>query len=377
MEVDILSFVIDKKDKNCSARAGTIKTTHGIIETPIFMPVGTVGSVKTLTPDELYEIGATIILGNTYHLHLRPGEEIVAHFGGLHRFMNWQRNILTDSGGFQVFSLADLNKITEDGVEFKSHIDGSRHFFSPEISMEIQKKLGSDIVMAFDECVPYPSEKSYVAKSLERTTRWAKRCKEYTLDNHQSLFGIVQGGVFKDLRKISADQLIDLDFPGYAIGGLSVGEEIPLMYEIAEYTAHLLPEEKPRYLMGVGTPEDILNGISFGIDMFDCVMPTRNARNALLFTSEGRLSIKRADLAKSDDPIDKNCGCYTCRNFSRGYLRHLYKAGEILAMRLNTIHNLHFYISLVKSARNAIINGNFEKFKSDMLLKLNQGGNNV
>jgi len=341
------------------------------------MPVGTVGSVKTLTPDELYEIGTTIILGNTYHLHLRPGEDIVEQFGGLHKFINWKRNILTDSGGFQVFSLAELNKITEDGVEFRSHIDGSKHFFSPEVSMMIQKKLGSDIVMAFDECAPYPSEKSYVVKALERTTRWAMRCKEVILQNHQSLFGIVQGGTFKDLREISAKQLIDLDLPGYAIGGLSVGEEIPLMYEIADYTAHLLPENKPRYLMGVGTPEDILNCISYGIDMFDCVMPTRNARNALLFTSEGRLSIKRADLAKSEDPIDKNCNCYTCKNFSRGYLRHLYKAGEILAMRLNTIHNLHFYISLVKSARNAIIEGNYEKFKNNMLQKLSQGGNNV
>ncbi|MCX8083554.1 MAG: tRNA guanosine(34) transglycosylase Tgt [Calditerrivibrio sp.] len=373
----MLEFKIDAKDTTSAARATTIKTSKGIIQTPIFMPVGTVGSVKTLTPEELYDIGATIILGNTYHLHLRPGEDIVEHFGGLHRFMNWQKSILTDSGGFQVFSLADLNRISDDGVEFKSHIDGSKHFFSPEISMEIQKKLSSDIVMAFDECAPYPSEKEYVLKALERTTRWAERCKKYPLNPHQSLFGIVQGGVFKDLRKLSVDQLINLDLPGYAIGGLSVGEEIPLMYETAEFTAQLLPENKPRYLMGVGTPEDILNCIEYGIDMFDCVMPTRNARNALLFTSEGRLSIKRADLAKSEDPIDKNCDCYTCKNFSRGYLRHLYKAGEILSMRLNTIHNLHFYISLVKSARNAIISGNYKKFKEEMLNKLKQGGNNV
>jgi len=340
------------------------------------MPVGTVGSVKTLTPHELYDIGATIILGNTYHLHLRPGEDIVEYFGGLHRFINWQRNILTDSGGFQVFSLAEMNKITEDGVTFRSHIDGSRHYISPEISMEIQKKLGSDIVMAFDECVPYPSEKGYVSKSVERTTRWAKRCKAYHLKEHQSLFGIVQGGVFKDLRQISARHLVDIDFPGYAIGGLSVGEDIPLMYEIAEYTANLLPQDKPRYLMGVGTPEDILNCIGYGIDMFDCVMPTRNARNGLVFTSEGRLSIKRADLIKSEDPIDPNCSCLYMQNFSRGYLRHSFKAGEILSMRLNTIHNLAFYISIVKSARNAIKEGRYDTFKEDMLIRL-KGGNNV
>ncbi|MEF3254624.1 MAG: tRNA guanosine(34) transglycosylase Tgt [Deferribacterales bacterium] len=376
MEVNIFNFSIEAVDRDTKARAGIIKTSHGIVETPIFMPVGTVGSVKTVTPDELYEIGAEIILGNTYHLHLRPGEDIVAHFGGLHKFINWRRNILTDSGGFQVFSLAELNKITEDGVIFKSHIDGSRHFFSPEVSMEIQKKLGSDIVMAFDECVPYPSEKSYVAKSIEVTKRWAERCKNYRLQEHQALFGIIQGGVFKDLRERSAKQLVDLDFPGYAIGGLSVGEEIEMMYEITDFTTDYIPKDKPRYLMGVGTPEDILHCIGFGVDMFDCVMPTRNARNGLLFTSEGRLSIKRADLALSDEPVDKNCNCYTCRNFSRGYLRHLYKAGEILSMRLNTIHNLTFYISLVKSARNAIKNGCYNKFKNKMLEQL-KGGNNV
>lgn len=376
MEVNIFNFSIEAVDRDTKARAGIIKTSHGIVETPIFMPVGTVGSVKTVTPDELYEIGAEIILGNTYHLHLRPGEDIVAHFGGLHKFINWRRNILTDSGGFQVFSLAELNKITEDGVIFKSHIDGSRHFFSPEVSMEIQKKLGSDIVMAFDECVPYPSEKSYVAKSIEVTKRWAERCKNYRLQEHQALFGIIQGGVFKDLRERSAKQLVDLDFPGYAIGGLSVGEEIEMMYEITDFTTDYIPKDKPRYLMGVGTPEDILHCIGFGVDMFDCVMPTRNARNGLLFTSEGRLSIKRADLALSDDPVDKNCNCYTCRNFSRGYLRHLYKAGEILSMRLNTIHNLTFYISLVKSARNAIKNSCYNKFKNKMLEQL-KGGNNV
>lgn len=340
------------------------------------MPVGTVGSVKTLTPDELKDIGAQIILGNTYHLHLRPGEDIVDHFSGLHNFINWDRNILTDSGGFQVFSLAELNKITEDGVTFKSHIDGSKHFFSPEVSMEIQKKLGSDIVMAFDECVPYPSEKIYVAKSIERTKRWAERCKNYPLKEYQTLFGIIQGGTFKDLREISSKQLVELDFPGYAIGGLSVGEEIPLMYEITDFTTDYMPEDKPRYLMGVGTPEDILNCIGYGVDMFDCVMPTRNARNGLIFTSEGRLSIKRADLIKSDEPLDKNCSCYTCKNFSRGYLRHLFKAGEILAMRLNTIHNLSFYISLVKSARNAIREGCYDKFRDNMLIQL-KGGNNV
>ncbi|UOD35469.1 tRNA guanosine(34) transglycosylase Tgt [Deferribacteraceae bacterium V6Fe1] len=373
----MFSFTLEHKDTRTKARAGLIKTSHGEIHTPIFMPVGTVGSVKAISPHDLYEIGAEIILGNTYHLHLRPGEEVVEKFGGLHNFISWKRNILTDSGGFQVFSLSEMNKITEDGVHFRSHLDGRKLFISPEDSIKIQTKLGSDIMMAFDECVPYPSEESYVKKSIDLTYRWAKRSKEAKTNPEQALFGIIQGGVYKHLRKQSAEQIISLDFDGYAIGGLSVGETNDLMYEITDYTTDFMPEDKPRYLMGVGTPEDLLNCISLGVDMFDCVMPTRNARNGLLFTNNGRLHIKRTDWIYSEEPIDKECNCYTCKNFSRGYLRHLYKAQELLALRLNSIHNLTFYISLVKDARNAIKGGYFAEFKQEKLEKMKIGGDNV
>ena len=370
-------FELECKDNLTKARAGLIETGHGKIHTPIFMPVGTVGSVKAISPHDLYEIGAEIILGNTYHLHLRPGEDVVEHFGGLHKFISWQRNILTDSGGFQVFSLAEMNKITEDGVYFRSHLDGRKLFISPEDSIRIQTKLGSDIMMAFDECVPYPCEESYVRKSIELTYRWAKKSKDARTNSEQALFGIIQGGAYKNLRKISADQIVSLGFEGYAIGGLSVGEENELMYEITDFTTDFMPEDKPRYLMGVGTPEDLLHGISHGIDMFDCVMPTRNARNGLLFTNYGRLHIKRTDYIYSDDPIDKDCNCYTCKNFSRGYLRHLYKSQELLALRLNSIHNLNFYISLVKDSRSAIKGGYFAEFKKEKLEKMKIGGDNV
>jgi queuine tRNA-ribosyltransferase len=370
----MFSFELQKKDETTKARAGKIVTPHGVIETPIFMPVGTVGSVKSISPLDLEEMGAQIILGNTYHLHLRPGQDVVDHFGGLAKFNSWNRPTLTDSGGFQVFSLGELNKITEEGVHFRSHLDGSKLFLSPETSMEIQGKIGADIIMAFDECVPYPSEKSYVAKSMDLTARWAERSKLAKKREDQALFGIIQGGVHKDLRAISAKQITDIGFDGYAIGGLSVGEEIPLMYDITDHTTDYMPEDKPRYLMGVGTPEDLLNCISRGVDMFDCVMPTRNARNGLLFTHYGKVHIKRKEYQMSDDPIDPDCGCYTCKNFSRGYLRHLYKAGELLSYRLNSIHNLYFYLSLVKKARNAINCSTFERFKNDFLYKMNSGG---
>jgi len=373
----LFRFVLEGKDKESKARFGYFETIHGRVETPIFMPVGTVGSVKTVTPDELKDIGAQIILGNTYHLHLRPGDDVVKYFGGLHKFINWDRPILTDSGGFQVFSLSELKDINEEGVTFRSHLDGRKIFLTPEKSIEIQSNLGSDIMMVLDECVPYPCEKDYVKKSIELTRKWAIRCKNAKINSWQALFGIVQGGVYKELRRLSAEQIVEIGFDGYAIGGLSVGEENILMYDITDFTTDFLPENRPRYLMGVGTPEDILECVERGIDMFDCVMPTRNARNGLLFTSYGKLHIKRQEWKLSDKPIDPNCNCYTCRNFSRGYLRHLYKAGEILALRLNTIHNLHFYISLVKEIRNAIKSGCFKKFKREKLEMFKIGGDNV
>ncbi len=367
-------FKFELEETDGRARTGTITTPHGIIETPIFMPVGTVGSVKTISPLELNDMGAQIILGNTYHLHLRPGDEVVAKFGGLAKFNGWHRPTLTDSGGFQVFSLAEMNKITDDGVHFRSHLDGSKLFLNPESSIAIQQNIGADIMMAFDECVSYPSEKKYVADAMERTYRWAVRSREAKTNDRQALFGIIQGGVHKDLREISAKQITSIDFDGFAIGGLSVGEEIPLMYEVTSHTTEYMPVDKPRYLMGVGTPQDLLNCISYGVDMFDCVMPTRNARNALLFTSSGKVHIKNKEYQLSDEPVDRECDCYTCRNFSRGYLRHLYKSGELLGMRLNSIHNLHFYLSLVKRARNAIKLGVYNKFMKETLEKMSQGG---
>ncbi|MGE4318851.1 MAG: tRNA guanosine(34) transglycosylase Tgt [Deferribacterales bacterium] len=368
----MFSFRLEETDGR--ARTGTITTPHGIIETPIFMPVGTVASVKTISPQELNDMGAQIILGNTYHLHLRPGDDVVAKFGGLAKFNGWHRPTLTDSGGFQVFSLAEMNKITDDGVHFRSHLDGSKLFLNPESSIAIQQNIGADIMMAFDECVSYPSEKKYVADAMERTYRWAVRSREAKTNDKQALFGIIQGGVHKDLREISAKQITSIDFDGFAIGGLSVGEEIPLMYEVTSHTTEFMPKDKPRYLMGVGTPQDLLNCISYGVDMFDCVMPTRNARNALLFTSAGKVHIKNKEYQLSDEPVDRECDCYTCRNFSRGYLRHLYKSGELLGMRLNSIHNLHFYLSLVKRARNAIKLGVYNKFMKETLEKMSQGG---
>jgi len=365
------SFKLIKKDEKSKARRGEIKTRRGVIQTPIFMPVGTVGSVKGLTPDDLTDLGAQIILGNTYHLYLRPGTELLDDFGGLHDFMKWDKPILTDSGGFQVFSLADLRNIKEEGVTFRSHISGSKLFISPEKSMEIQASINSEIVMAFDECPPDPRDHKYIETSIERTTRWLHRCKT-TIGEGQALFGINQGGIFTDLRLKHLEQIVELDLPGYAVGGLSVGETNQEMYEVLDNIVYKFPELKPRYLMGVGKPEDILEGIESGVDMFDCVMPTRNARNGQLFTWNGRVNIKRKDFEFDHDPIDPKCDCYTCKNFSRAYLRHLFKAHEILLYRLLTIHNLHFYLDLTRKSREAIENDNFKEWKASVIDKIKE-----
>ena len=354
------SFELLKTETNTKARLGLITTGHGTIETPVFMPVGTQAAVKTLTPEELKENDTSIILSNTYHLFLRPGNKLIKNMGGLHKFMHWNGPILTDSGGFQVFSLNKLTKIKEEGVYFNSHINGSKCFLSPEISMEIQQDLGADIVMVFDEPVPYPSSYEYAKNSNEMNSRWAERCKKRHSEENQALFGIIQGAMFKDLRKQSVENIVEIGFDGYAIGGLSVGEPKDLMLEFIDYTAPLLPEEKPRYIMGVGTPTDIIKGILCGIDMFDCVLPTRNARNGTLFTSEGKVVIKNSKYADDESPPDPICLCYTCRHYSRAYLRHLFVAQEILSSRLNTIHNVYFYNNLMKQIR--------EEIKKDSLL---------
>ncbi|MGE5895052.1 MAG: tRNA guanosine(34) transglycosylase Tgt [bacterium] len=355
-----MEFTIQARDRN--ARRGKIKTKRGEINTPAFMPVGTVGTVKALGPDDLVGIGAEIILSNTYHLYLRPGHRTIEKLGGLHAFMNWERPILTDSGGFQVYSLAQLRKIEERGVWFQSHLDGSTHFIGPDEAMDIQQALGADIIMAFDECTPYPAAREYALRSLELTTKWAQRCKEL-LHRQQALFGIIQGSMYKDLRERSVREIIDIGFDGYAIGGLSVGEPKDVMHDMIEFCAPLLPADAPRYLMGIGGIHDVLHAVSQGIDMFDCVMPTRNARNGTLFTSRGRVSIKRTEYREDPNPPDPECDCYTCRNFSNAYLRHLFMNREILSMRLNTIHNLHFYMDFFHSMREAIEQGGFQSFK--------------
>lgn len=331
-----------------------METAHGGIETPVFMPVGTQASVKAVSPEELEEIGAEIILANTYHLYLRPGHSLIRRLGGLHRFMHWNRPILTDSGGFQVYSLARLRTVSSDGVVFQSHIDGSRHFLGPEKAMEIQQALGSDIMMTFDECVPFPAAYDDVLDAVKRTTLWAERCAGCKEEGSGALFGIVQGGMFPDLRALSARELVALDFDGYALGGLSVGEDAATRLAVIQATRHFLPEDKPVYLMGVGTPADLVEAVCLGVDMFDCVMPTRNARNGTLFTSTGRVTIKNARYTDDDRPLDPNCGCYTCRHYSRAYLRHLFMARELLAYRLNTIHNLAYYIDLMRAVREAL-----------------------
>ncbi|MGI1691943.1 tRNA guanosine(34) transglycosylase Tgt [Thermoanaerobacter uzonensis] len=365
-----IKYHLIKKDSKTKARLGIIKTPHGIIETPVFMPVGTQATVKSMTPEELKEIGATIILSNTYHLYLRPGHKIIEKAGGLHKFMNWDRAILTDSGGFQVFSLSSLRKITEDGVEFRSHIDGSRHFFTPEKVIEIQNALGSDIMMSFDECAPYPADYDYVKKSMELTIKWAERGKRaHKNTEKQALFGIVQGGTYEDLRKECVQRLVDIDFPGYSIGGLSVGEPKNVMYDILDLTTEYLPEDKPRYLMGVGSPDDLIEGVIRGVDMFDCVLPTRIARNGTVFTSKGKLIVRDAPYAEDFSPLDEECDCYTCRNYSRAYIRHLFKANEILAARLATLHNLYFLIKLMKKIREAIRQDQLLEFKKEFFKK--------
>ncbi len=369
-------FELIKTDHNSKARAGIIHTSHGDILTPIFMPVGTQGTIKAVEHRELLEIGAQIILGNTYHLYLRPGIEILEKFGGLHKFMNWSKPILTDSGGFQIYSLSELRKIREEGVEFKSHIDGSMHFFSPEKVIDIQRSIGSDILMVLDECVGYPAEYNYVKKSVELTTRWAERAfkhfksTEPIYDHEQFLFGIVQGSVYKDLRKISVSDLVQIDFDGFAVGGLAVGESTEQMYEITDFTTDFLPQNKPRYLMGVGRPENILEAIERGIDMFDCVMPTRNGRNAYLFTSKGVISIKNSQFKEDESPVDDECDCYTCKNFSRAYLRHLFIAKELLALQLASIHNLRFYLNLISEARKMILENRFIEWKKEKVIQI-------
>lgn len=356
-----------------AARAGTLHTGHGAIPTPIFMPVGTVGSVKAIAPDDLKALDARVILGNTYHLYLRPGDDLVARRGGLHRFAAWDRPILTDSGGYQAFSLSDLRKISEEGVLFRSHLDGSKHLFTPEKVLDIQRNLGSDIMMVLDECIPYGTDHTYTAKSIKLTTRWALRSRAAfpaaltrSGEAYNLLFAITQGGFFKDLRAASVEELAGHDFDGFAIGGLSVGEPKPEMYELLAHTAPLLPADKPRYLMGVGTPFDIMTGIRNGVDMFDCVLPTRNARNGTLYTSLGKINIKRKEFAEDDGPLDPACGCYTCRTFSRAYLRHLFVSKELLSFRLNSLHNLTYFLDMVRAAREAIVQGRFDALYRDM-----------
>jgi len=396
-------FEILAQDRQSRARYGRLTTAHGVIDTPAFMPVGTQGSVKGVSPRELLELDAQIVLGNTYHLFVRPGLEVIKHFGGLHNFMNWDGPILTDSGGYQIFSLAKLRKITEDGVEFQNHVDGERAFISPEIAMEIQAALGSDIAMALDECVPHSCEYDYAAQSAEMTTRWAKRCKEalHRLQDltalssqvseqenaerstsnaqrptsetdsinsqlstlNQLLFGIVQGGTFDDLRRKSAQEIVDVDFDGYAVGGVSVGEPEEEMMQAVESAEPFLPEDKPRYAMGLGTPPQLLEMIAHGMDMFDCVLPTRLARNGTAFTAAGTVNLKNAEFTLDKNPIEQHCACPACREFSRGYIRHLTKAEEILGLRLITLHNLHFYLNLMNRAHNEIESGTFDQFR--------------
>ncbi|MBW2186883.1 MAG: tRNA guanosine(34) transglycosylase Tgt [Deltaproteobacteria bacterium] len=369
-----ISFDLLATDPDSSARRGRLHTAHGVIETPVFMPVGTQGTVKGMMPETLHDLGAQIILGNTYHLFLRPGHELVQKLGGLHKFMNWSGPILTDSGGFQVFSLGKLRKIDEQGVRFQSHLDGSHQVITPESSIEIQQVLGSDVIMVFDECIPYPATREYVIDSTERSMRWAQRCKEaHNRDDGSALFGIVQGGMHEDLRRKSAEDLIDIGFDGYAIGGLSVGEKAEVMYEVMDYTLPHLPQDRPRYVMGVGTPENLVEGVRRGVDMFDCVMPTRNARNGVLFTSFGKISIKQARYIDDPLPIDPDCDCYVCRNYSRAYLRHLYQSNEILSSVLNTTHNLHYYVTLMAQMREAIGEGCFTNFYKEFYQKRQSG----
>lgn len=356
-------------NQNGQARRARLHTAHGTVETPHFMPVGTKATVKAMLPEEIKAMGFDILLGNTYHLHLRPGDEIIKNLGGLHKFMNWHGPILTDSGGFQVFSLSQLRTMTEDGVEFRSHLDGAKHFISPEVSMKIQMNLGSDIIMAFDECLQYPATRDQIQTSMDLTHRWLLRSKEAMTREDSLLFGIIQGGLELDLRKYSLEQVTSVDLPGYALGGFSVGEPIEYMHALVKDLGPLMPKNKPRYLMGVGTPLDLILAVDSGIDMFDCVMPTRVARNGTLFTWSGRVSIKRREFMSDNSPLDSECDCYTCKNYSKAYLRHLFMSGEILSARLNSIHNLHFYSTLMKRARESIANNSWIEFKKYCLTR--------
>ncbi|NJD39806.1 MAG: tRNA guanosine(34) transglycosylase Tgt [Geobacter sp.] len=358
-------FQVLHQDSGCRARTARLETGHGVINTPIFMPVGTNATVKAMRPEDLKEAAAQIILANTYHLYLRPGHRLVEQLGGLHRFMAWDGPILTDSGGFQVYSLTELRKITEEGVAFRSHIDGSPHLLTPELSIKIQESLGADIIMCFDECPPAEAERGYVERSLAMTTRWARRCKEAHSRADQHLFGIVQGGRFSDLRQRSLQELQQIGFDGYALGGLSVGEEKPVMHEVMDACSDLLPVDHPRYIMGIGTPEDLVEAVWRGYDMFDCVMPTRNARNGMLFTSRGRVNIKRKQYEDDQGPLDPDCSCYVCRTYSRAYLRHLFRSGEILSSMLNTHHNIAWYLNLMDRIRTAIAQDSFEAFRKE------------
>ncbi|GAB4272268.1 MAG: tRNA guanosine(34) transglycosylase Tgt [Candidatus Rifleibacteriota bacterium] len=362
-------FNLLHKSEECWGRVGEITTRRGKIETPVFMPVGTVGTVKTLSPQDLNDAGASIILGNTYHLYLRPGTDVLDRFGGLHKMMAWPKPMLTDSGGFQVFSLKKLNKITDDGVEFSSHLDGSRHWLTPEESMRIQRSIGAEIMMVFDECCPYPADKITAQKAMERSVAWAKRCRQdhHEMRNGQALFGIVQGSVYVPLRLESIKRTQEIGFEGLAIGGLSVGEPKYLMIEVLDGIMQSMPESLPRYLMGVGTPEDLFTGVERGIDMFDCVHPTRIARHATVFTGDGRISLLNARWQCSDEPIDRECGCYACKTFSRGYMRHLFKAKEILGLRMASLHNVTFMINLMNEIRKSLKENRFQKFKNDFL----------
>ena len=369
----MFEFELEARCPVTGARAGRLTTPHGTIETPVFMPVGTQATVKAMTPGELEGMGARIILSNTYHLHLRPGSDLVREAGGLHRFMDWNGAILTDSGGFQVFSLADLRKITDEGVAFRSHLDGSSHFMTPEKAIAIQENLGSDIAMCFDECVPFPSSEEASKEAVVRTTRWAQRCKAVHRRDGQALFGIVQGSVFEKQRIRSAEALVAIGFDGYAIGGLSVGEPHEEMYRILDVVNPILPESRPRYLMGVGLPSNLVEGVARGIDMFDCVLPTRTGRNGTVFFSGGRLNLKNAAFERDFGPIDPECGCMVCRRFSRAYVRHLYKSGEILAARLCSWHNLHFLVNLMGQARRSIVEGNYPAFRDSFLARFRGG----
>ena len=359
-------FVVEQSDTATAARAAVLHTPHGGIPTPVFAPVGTQATVKTLTPDELRDLDTTLILANTYHLYLRPGTDVIAKLGGLHSFMGWSGPILTDSGGFQVFSLESLRSVSDEGVVFRSHIDGSEHVFSPEKAVRVQEQLGADIIMALDEC-PDPMDRDYNRAALDRTHHWAERCLRAHLRSDQALFGILQGGIFPDLRQESARFLTSLGFAGYALGGLSVGEPKTKTWEMLDIAVPLLPLDRPRYLMGVGSPEDLFEGVERGIDIFDCVLPTRLARNGAVFTSQGRINLRKAQFAEDPAPIQEGCTCYTCQHFSRAYLRHLYKAGEILGLRLNTIHNLHFLLDLMRRIRTAILDGHFSALQQRFL----------